>query len=258
MTLGDRITLARPARRLPIGLALCLAWLLAGPGAQAGDTQAGDCEAAAGRAERQFGIPSGLLAAIGVVESGRTGATGRRTAWPWSVQAEATGLLLPSAADAARWVEQRRLEGVRSIDVGCFQVNLMHHPGAFASLAQAFDPDANAAAAATFLVALHGRLGGWEAAVGAYHSSSPDRGPPYMRRVYATWQQTPARWASNLAAVPAAMLMPAPSDMQPRILHLIAGRVTSTGTAGPPGVRMPRIFRGGMLGPDGRLLPREG
>lgn len=251
------MTLARPARRLPAGLALCLAWLLAVPGAQAG-AQAGDCEAAAGRAEQRFGIPPGLLAAIGVVESGRTDATGRRIAWPWSVQAESTGRLLPSAADAVRWVEQRQLDGVRSIDVGCFQVNLMHHPGAFASLAQAFDPDANAAVAAAFLVMLHGRLGGWEAAVGAYHSGLPDRGPPYMRRVYATWQQAPVHWPDTPAAVPTAVLMPAPSDMQPRILHLIAGRMTSTGTGGLPGVRMPRIFRGGMLGPNGQLLPREG
>lgn len=242
---------------MPAGVALCLAWLLASPGAQAGE-----CEAAAERAERRFGIPPGLLAAIGVVESGRTDAAGRRAAWPWSVQAESAGRLLPSAAEAVRWVEQRQLGGVRSIDVGCFQVNLMHHSGAFAGLAQAFDPDANAAAAAAFLVALRGRLGGWEAAVGAYHSSSPDFGPAYMRRVYATWQQAPARWPGTLAPgsapFPAAAGMPAPSDMQPRILHLIGGKVSGIGPGGLPGVRMPRIFRGGMLGPNGRLLWREG
>ena len=45
-------------------------------------------------------------------------------------------------------------QGVRSIDIGCMQVNLMHHPNAFATLDAAFDPLANALYAARFLTEL--------------------------------------------------------------------------------------------------------
>ena len=51
---------------------------------------------------------------------------------------------------------------MRSIDIGCAQVNLMHHPDAFASLEQAFDPMANADYAARFLKQLHDTHGGRE------------------------------------------------------------------------------------------------
>ena len=37
-------------------------------------------------------------------------------------------------------VQALQARGVRSIDVGCLQVNLMYHPIAFASLDDAFDP----------------------------------------------------------------------------------------------------------------------
>ena len=40
--------------------------------------------------ERAHRIPSGLLAAIGFTESGRT-VTGKRSVWPWTVNTEAQG-----------------------------------------------------------------------------------------------------------------------------------------------------------------------
>jgi hypothetical protein len=75
----------------------------------------------------------------------------------------------------------------RSIDIGCLQVNLLHHPNAFASLAEGFDPAANARYAARFLVELRNRLGGWLPAIGAYHSATDWRAEPYRARVLANW-----------------------------------------------------------------------
>jgi hypothetical protein len=47
------------------------------------------CRAALSAAEAKYGIPAGLLQAIGVVESGRRDeATGRREPWPWTINAE--------------------------------------------------------------------------------------------------------------------------------------------------------------------------
>jgi soluble lytic murein transglycosylase-like protein len=68
------------------------------------------------------------------------------------------------------------------------QVNLMHHPGAFASLDAAFDPATNALYAARFLNSLYGVSGSWVQATAAYHSETPAIGADYQRRVMARWQ----------------------------------------------------------------------
>jgi hypothetical protein len=80
-------------------------------------------------------------------------------------------------------------QGVRSIDVGCMQINLMHHPDAFTSLGQAFEPAANTAYAVRFLNMLYRRTGSWSKSIAAYHSETPQIAVDYQRRVLATWQQ---------------------------------------------------------------------
>jgi hypothetical protein len=72
---------------------------------------------------------------------------------------------------------------VRSIDVGCMQVNLLHHPNAFASLEQAFDPVGNAIYAAHFLRQLFDQTGSWPKATAAYHSATPKLGSAYQLKV---------------------------------------------------------------------------
>ena len=150
--------------------------------------RAGECEAAADRAERAWSIPPGLLRAIGIVESGRASrAGGPREAWPFAVGEPTQGRLLDSAAEAVKLVQLRQAAGARNIDVGCFQINLMHHPRAFGALEEAFDPERNADVAAQFLGSLHSRLGSWDAAAAAYHSSTPERGAAYLQRVMVWW-----------------------------------------------------------------------
>ena len=91
--------------------------------------------------------------------------------------------------------------GTRSIDVGCFQISLLYHPAAFASLEQAFDPDANARYAARFLLTLFARTGTWEAAVAAYHSADPTLGFAYRQQVFSTWSAAPPPPPVALAAL---------------------------------------------------------
>ena len=171
-----------------------------------GHALAGECDAPARAAERELGIPADLLAAIGRVETGRREAGGRLAPWPWSVNAAGQGYTLASAAEAVALVGSLRARGVRSIDVGCFQVNLLYHPEAFASLADAFDPAANAGAAGRFLRELHGGSSGWEDAVARYHSGNPDLGLPYLRQVMASWGRGPVTLP---AAWPPALWSPA-------------------------------------------------
>ena len=146
------------------------------------------CLPALAAAERAESIPTNLLRSIALVESGRLDpATGRVVPWPWAINAAGQGQYFETREQAIAAVRALQAAGVRSIDVGCAQINLMHHPLAFSSLDTAFDPATNAAYAARFLRALHGALGNWPRATAAYHSHSPEFGPAYAQRVMAVW-----------------------------------------------------------------------
>ena len=154
-------------------------------GARAQDWRA--CRDAVDAAERDAALPTGLLHAIARTESGRRDpASGRIEPWPWALNAAGMGMHAPSRAEAIATVAALQARGIRSIDVGCLQINLLHHPGAFVSLEEAFEPAANARYAARFLRELQGRAGGeWSQAVAWYHSATPERGEAYRLRVMA-------------------------------------------------------------------------
>ncbi len=146
------------------------------------------CAEAAVLAETEAGLPAGLLLAIGKVESGRVDpATGRLTPWPFAVNLSGRGVLAPNQDAAIAEVRAAQAVGQNSVDVGCFQVSLLHHPWAFDSLEAGFDPVRNARYAAGFLASLRVGAGSWEAAVGRYHSMTPELGGPYAARVMAAW-----------------------------------------------------------------------
>jgi hypothetical protein len=143
------------------------------------------CRQAIRMAERAAAIPEHLMAAIARVESGRVDAQGVVHPWPWTINAEGVGHYYETKAEAIAAVRTLQARGVKSIDVGCMQVNLMFHPDAFASLEVAFDPAANARYAASFLRRLNDQTGNWTKATAAYHSATPELGNAYERRVSA-------------------------------------------------------------------------
>ena len=145
------------------------------------------CRSAIAAAERSYGIPDRLMQAIGIVESGRADERGGVTAWPWTINVEGVGYVFESKQEAIAAVNDHRARGARSIDVGCMQVNLMHHGDAFGSLEQAFDPGANSRYAAEFLQKLLAQTGSWPRAAAGYHSMTPDIGADYGRKVLAVW-----------------------------------------------------------------------
>jgi hypothetical protein len=143
-------------------------------------------------AEKERGTAPGLLAAIGLVESGRIDPiTHQRAPWPWTVTAQGIGTFYGGKAQAIQAVQALQAKGVASIDVGCMQVNLQQHPAAFRDLDQAFDPASNTAYAAKFLSSLYVRLGTWPQAAAAYHSLTPSLGAQYGKLVSAIWSGAP-------------------------------------------------------------------
>lgn len=154
-----------------------------------GATPGQQCRQAIRAAERAGGIPDQLMAAIGRVESGRKEADGTVNPWPWSINVEGEDHIYDTKAQAVAAVRAFQARGIRSIDVGCMQVNLMYHPDAFATLDEAFDPVANAAYAARFLLQLHDQTGTWPTATAWYHSATPELGADYRRKVMAVWPE---------------------------------------------------------------------
>ena len=148
------------------------------------------CAEAATAAELDAGLPPGLLLAIGKVESGRAG-PGGVVPWPYAVNVAGRGMLAADGAAAIAQVRAAQAAGQRSVDVGCFQVSLLHHPGAFDSLEAGFDPVRNARYAAGFLAALRAGAPSWEAAAGRYHSMTPELAGPYAAQVMAAWAGVP-------------------------------------------------------------------
>jgi len=158
------------------------------------------CEAAIVAAERAERLPERMMGAIALVETGRADPTsGAARPWPWTINAEGQGFFFASKQQAIEAVRALQARGVRSIDVGCMQVNLMFHPAAFHSLDEAFDPGANAQYAARFLNALYAGSHDWKSAIGAYHSQTQALGEDYRKRVLALWRDPSANWHLGLA-----------------------------------------------------------
>ena len=147
------------------------------------------CAAAIAQAERAKGIPSHLLRAISFGESGRWDPDRRaKVAWPWTINVEGEGHFFPTKAAAIAAVRSYQAKGKRSIDVGCMQINLVHHGIAFADLEEAFDPQHNVAYAASFLTDLKNANKSWVVAVGFYHSASPQFNQPYRAKIFEIWR----------------------------------------------------------------------
>lgn len=147
---------------------------------------ANDHEIFMGTQEIVQGIPTNLLMAISNVESGQS-IDGTTTPWPWTINVDGKGYVFKTKEDAIKAVEKFQKKGFTSIDVGIMQINLHHHPGAFANLQEAFDPQLNIAYAAKFLKQLFLQYKSWHKAICHYHSASPKYYNPYKQKVMNQW-----------------------------------------------------------------------
>lgn len=161
-----------------------------------------NCEVIIQHHERLHGIPGGLLRAISRIESGRYFPGQGVVAWPWTINCNGNAYYLNSKKEAIAKAKLLQSQGITSMDVGPMQINLKHHPDAFSSLDDAFDPWANIAYAAQFLVQKKNAQGNWQDAVAHYHSATAAHNIPYRQKVMESWSkngnQSPTQTVFNM------------------------------------------------------------
>lgn len=162
-----------PASRRLKGALIALA-ILAAPGVG----RAAGCLDLSADAERQFGIPPGILQSIALVESGIAG-----TPWPWILNAAGTPIVLPDRMTAVRATYGAMMRFGDDVAIGCMQVHMHWHERNFSSIDEVVDPPHNVLYAAAFLASLHQTYGSWVAAVEHYHASDPTAQRDYLCRV---------------------------------------------------------------------------
>jgi hypothetical protein len=139
------------------------------------------CDAVALRAAAETGVPRDVLRAISLTETGRSRG-GTLVTWPWTVNVEGKGHWFETRDEAVDYAERSYALGARSFDIGCFQLNYRWHGAHFATIAEMFDPLANARYAARFLVTLYAESGDWSVAAGTYHSRTEVYAARYRQR----------------------------------------------------------------------------
>lgn len=149
-------------------------------GLGAGTAFAGNvCEKEMERASAKYGVPLGILYAVGLTETGRKGSL-----QPYAMNIEGASFFGASAADAKRKFAEARSQGKKLIDLGCMQINYHYHGEKFRSISHMLEPKANVDYAARFLQELKAREGTWTMAVARYHAG-PNNDPAQKRYVCA-------------------------------------------------------------------------
>ncbi|MGE0500369.1 MAG: transglycosylase SLT domain-containing protein [Rhizobiaceae bacterium] len=165
--------------------------------AGAASAAANPCEPEILRAADLYGVPAGILYAVGLTETGRKG-----TLQPNALNIEGKTHFPKSRTEAVNLVEAARAQGKTLIDLGCMQINHRYHAGHFAGIEEMLDPRSNVDYAARFLVELHRRHTSWSMAVARYHAG-PDNDPAqkrYICRVIANMVATGfGRWTPEAA-----------------------------------------------------------
>ena len=135
------------------------------------------CEAEILRASEGYGVPTGILYAVGLTETGRKGSL-----HPHALNVEGKAIFAGSRNEAIAEFERARRNGAKLIDLGCMQINHHYHSAKFSSVSAMLDPRQNVDYAARFLVQLRGRHESWSMAVARYHAG-PDNDPAQKRYV---------------------------------------------------------------------------
>ncbi len=174
------------------------------------------CRNAALKYEQEYQIKEHLLTTISNVETGRWNKEKKQTlGWPWTINAQGKGRFFKTKAEAVRAVKELQAKGVKSIDVGCMQINLKFHGHHFASVEEALDPYKNVEYGAKFLKRLYKAKGNdWFKAAMAYHSNVRKKALRYKKKLVVAYEKVKKQNASLALA----NIRPAPKP-QAAALH---------------------------------------
>jgi hypothetical protein len=130
-------------------------------------TPVADCVAPILQAERDLKIPTGLLLAVALVESGGGGAP-----LPHVINVGGHVFFPRSEADALRHLRDPQGRVRAKVMAGCMQLSLTHHRQAFTPIEKIVNPEANVRYAARLLVRLKTETGSWAGAVAQYNGGT--------------------------------------------------------------------------------------
>lgn len=133
--------------------------------------------------------PKDILMGVALTETGRK-KNGQFQPWPWSINAEGKGWWFETMGEAIEQVKALQASGIKSIDVGCMQINLRWHKDAFTSLEEAFNPFKNVQYAADNMAKNYSETKNWLLAAGRHHSFREDHAKKYREKVIANLEAT--------------------------------------------------------------------
>lgn len=139
-----------------------------------------DCPTLIAHTEVRRNIPRGLLMAIALTESGTGGNPS-----PYAMNIAGRTHFARSGQEMANIISSNWSRGVRSIDVGCMQINLKYHGANFARLTDLLNSTTNVEYGASYLIKLATETGSWKDAVMSYHNkNNPKRRAWYGCKVW--------------------------------------------------------------------------
>jgi hypothetical protein len=136
------------------------------------------CTASVAEAERTFGIPSGLLQAMAIHESGVKGQP-----YPWALNLSGRVVYAGNLDAAQKLLDERKAQGRKNLYAGCMQLSVFYHANAFGSLRDLLQPKRNVAYAAKYLATHYEDYGDWQAAVRRYQGGKPRQSAAYFCKV---------------------------------------------------------------------------
>jgi soluble lytic murein transglycosylase-like protein len=133
------------------------------------------CEKEMTQAAHKYGVPLGILFAVGLTETGIDGSLHAN-----ALNLEGNTVYSLNKEQAIQRFNSARAAGLKLIDVGCMQLNWYFHGESFSSVADMLDPHRNVDYAARFLSELKNREGSWTLAVARYNAGKNN--DPAQRR----------------------------------------------------------------------------
>ena len=133
-----------------------------------------------------YKLPQKLLTSIALVESGIKKKEKPFQSWPWTLNVSGQSIYFDSKFETLKYLKEN-INKIKSIDVGCMQINTLYHLENFKDLSHIVEPEENVKYAAMFLSKLYKKYKSWNEAVSRYHSSIPQRKKKYLKKVHTYW-----------------------------------------------------------------------